>query len=1045
MRKITVLISYLMIISLVVFLYLDYQASKPMGQNEETTIFIITKGESLKKIGENLEKEGLIKDRNIFVLYSFLRNLRKKFLPGKYELKKSLSLKEIVEILTSSLSREKKITIIEGWSVKEIAENLEQEGLVKKEDFLTKVQEVNQFREKYDFLRDDKIKSLEGFLFPDTYRFYLETESEKIISKMLDNFDQKMTDELKEEIKKQGKTIFEIVTLASIIEKEVPLRKDKKIVADIFLRRLKNNLPLQADSTINYLTGKKVRRASLEDLKIDNPYNTYKYKGLPPGPISNPGLDSILAVIYPEKNDWWYFLSKEDGTTIYSRTFEEHRANKIKYLEDQESYKRGELLVKYKNEEKISKIFFNPQEDIEEIKAKILNQNKNIEMIEPNYLFRASYLTNDPFYFEQWYLEKIQAPKAWDLVKGGREDITIAVLDSGVDIDHPDLKDNIWVNQKEIAGDRLDNDNNGYVDDLNGWDFVDNLPNPKPKFLPTYTTAGIHHGTVVAGVSVAVGDNHQGVSGLAWKVKIMPLRVLNNAGEGSLDDVIKAVNYAIVNKADVINLSFVGPNRSQLLLETLKEAWRQGLVIVAAAGNDALNQGQDLDTSPLYPICLDQGERENFILGVTATNEIDKKASFANFGSRCVDLTAPGTRIYSTLFYAPEKEDYRNYYGGYWSGTSLATPLVSATAALIKSLNPSVLTNQEIRDLILETVEKIDYLNPGLTGKLGQGRLNVYQAVNEAYQRLTQKSSDRYIITASGKGSSPLVKIFTPTGVLTGEFYAYQKDFKGGVSLTSGDVDGDGLEEIITGPGQGGGPHLKIFNQKGNLKGHFFAYDKNFKNGISVAAGDLDGYSQDEIVVAPQKGTAKLKVFDKDGNLLSAFFPYQPNFNGGVSVAVGDLNGDGRKEIITGPGQGGGPQVRIFDLKGRIIGQFFAFHEKFKGGINVEAGDLDGDGLDEIVVSIASRASPYLRIFDRFGYLKGQFLAYQPDFYQGVTLSVSVIDQTKKARIVTAPFRGGGPQVRIFDLEGNVLGQFFAYPKTMGSGLSVATIKKIND
>lgn len=1043
MRKIIAFIGYLLIACLVIFLYLDYQAGKPVSQNEETAVFIIEKGESLKKIGEGLEKEELIKDKNIFILYSFLRNLRKNFLPGKYELKKDLSLKEIINILTSLSIREKKITFIEGWTAQEIAEFLEKENFVQKEDFLRKIKEINFFKGKYEFLNDGRIKNLEGFLFPDTYRFYLEAKSEEIIFKMLNNFDQKLPQDLREEIKKQGKTIFEVLILASIIEKEVPFEKDKYLVADLFYRRLKNGMPLQADSTINYITGKKQRQASLDDLKIDNPYNTYKYKGLPPGPISNPGLDSILAAIYPQKNDWWYFLSKEDGTTIYSRTFEEHKINKTKYLNSKEGYQQGELLVKYKNQEKISKIFFDPKRDIKEVMAEILAKESNIEIIEPNYLFKASYSTNDPFYSEQWYFEKIQAAQAWDLVRGGREDVTIAILDSGVDIDHPDLKPNIWLNQKETIADRIDNDNNGYVDDINGWDFVDNIANPRPKLLPSYISAGIHHGTVVAGIAAASGDNNQGIVGLSWKVKIMPLRVLNNSGEGNVEDVIKAVDYAIKNKADVINLSFVGPNRSQLLLEALKEAWRQGLIIVAAAGNDAKNQGQDLDSSPLYPICLDQGERENFIIGVTATNEIDKKAPFANFGANCVDITAPGTRIYSTLFYSSEREEFKNYYGGYWSGTSLATPLISATAALIKSLNPSAISNKEIRDFILGNAEKIDYLNLELTGKIGRGRLNVYQAVNEAYQKLTQKSSDRYIIAASGKGSSPLVKIFTSSGVLTSEFYAYQKDFQGGVNVTSGDVDGDGAQEIITGARQGGGPHVRIFDQNGNFKGHFFAYDKKFRGGINVAAGDLDGDGIDEIIVAPQKGDLPIKIFNKDGRILNKFFAYHENFSGGVSIATGDLNGDGVYEIITGAGSGGGPQVRIFNLKGGVIGQFFAFYEKFRGGINVAVGDLDGDGRDEIVVAIASEASPYLRVFDRFGYLRVQFLAYQPDFYYGVSLFVDTINSEGKAKIITAPFKGGGPQVRIFNPEGGVIGQFFAYSKTTSGGLSISVIKKL--
>ena len=148
----------------------------------------------------------------------------------------------------------------------------------------------------------------------------------------MENFGAKLLPEIREEISRQEKTIFEIITMASLIEKEVRTLEDKKIVSVILWKRLDVEMPLQVDATIAYLTGKKTTRVSLEELKIDSPYNTYKYRGLPLGPIANPGIESITAAVEPGKTDFWFYLSKPDGTTVFSRNLDEHNAAKNKYL-----------------------------------------------------------------------------------------------------------------------------------------------------------------------------------------------------------------------------------------------------------------------------------------------------------------------------------------------------------------------------------------------------------------------------------------------------------------------------------------------------------------------------------------------------------------------------------------------------------------------------------------------------------------------------------------------------------------------------------------
>ncbi len=345
MRKIIISIGYLAIFFSILFLYLDYQAGKIFSPKFKIETFNIEKGDGLKKIASNLEDDGFIKDKNIFIFYTLLRNLRKNFLPGEYQLNKNISIKEILAILTAPESLEKKVTFIEGWDNGEIAVYLEKLGFFKKEDFLKKTSDALSFQDKFDFLKDGKIETLEGFIFPDTYRVFAETSPDGVIFRALYNFQNKIDENLKKEIEKQGKTLYEIITLASIVEKEAASKEDRAIVAGIFWKRLAAGMALQADSTVNYATGKNVSQASAEDIKIKSPYNTYKYRGLPPGPICNPGLESIKAAIYPQKSSYWYFLNTPDGRTIYSKTFEEHRSNKIKYLNNKKTPLAAGVLV----------------------------------------------------------------------------------------------------------------------------------------------------------------------------------------------------------------------------------------------------------------------------------------------------------------------------------------------------------------------------------------------------------------------------------------------------------------------------------------------------------------------------------------------------------------------------------------------------------------------------------------------------------------------------------------------------------------------------
>ena len=254
-----------------------------------------------------------------------------------------------------------------------------------------------------------------------------------------------------------------------------------------------------------------------------------------------------------------------------------------------------------------------------------------------------AYETNDPDASTyQWYLEHLGITEAWDITTGS-DDVIVAVLDTGVDLDHEDLVNNIWINEGEVAGDGIDNDGNGYIDDVNGWDFIDGTNSPTPNPDAGYDESSVPHGTIVAGLIAAEGDNAKGITGVSMHAKIMSLRIMNNYGVGDSGDAREAIEYAIANGADVINMSLAGYSYDSQFAEVLERAYDAGVIIVAAVGNVS-GGGWDLERHPSYPACYED-ENDDWVIGVAATQRDDKKASFSNYGGDCVDLSAPGVDI----------------------------------------------------------------------------------------------------------------------------------------------------------------------------------------------------------------------------------------------------------------------------------------------------------------------------------------------------------------------------------------------------------------
>ncbi len=360
-------------------------------------------------------------------------------------------------------------------------------------------------------------------------------------------------------------------------------------------------------------------------------------------------------------------------------------------------------------------------------------------------------LPNDPGFTKngsnidkQWGLVKAGFLKAWEKTTGSKK-VIVAVIDTGVDATHVDLKKTKFVTgynaltDKTISA-RSNSDDNG-------------------------------HGTLVTGVIAASTNNDLGIAGAAYGVSIMPIKALDDSGSGGSSQIAEAIIWAADHNASIINLSLggLGFAHDKVLANAISYAFDKNIVIVAAAGNDVAVTGGNLDVEPVFPICNDNGK--NMIIGVTATDVNDLKPSFANYGKACVDVSAPGKRIISTINHDPATGgELKNAYA-YASGTSLAVPFVSAQAGLLKSLYPEA-TNRQIRDRIIATSENIDTLNisqcagGSCKGLLGGGRINANLSLQDQIiivkdgDVVTVEGSINYYLINGGKRQmiSPFVK-----------------------------------------------------------------------------------------------------------------------------------------------------------------------------------------------------------------------------------------------------------------------------------------------
>lgn len=391
-------------------------------------------------------------------------------------------------------------------------------------------------------------------------------------------------------------------------------------------------------------------------------------------------------------------------------------------------------------------------------------------------------------------------------------------------------------------------------------------------------------------------------------------------------------------------------------------------------------------------------------------------------------------------------------------------------------------------------------LPPGVTQNIDDNTISIQTnhfttfGIITSAQAVTSAAGPQMIVAAARAGGGPHVTVWDSTGTMTGSFMAYATTFRGGVNAVLADIDGDGTDEVVTVPDSGGGPHVRAFEQDGTFLGDVFPYATTFRGGVSLAAGDVDGDRSDEIVVAPKSsggphvrvynftagtgfglhsqfnayaaamrtgvkvyaedvtgdGTAEIitvpmpgapahvRVLNETGGLVGQFYAFPEGYRGSANLSFGDADGDGDLDIVAAPDLLGGPQIRILDGGGSLISQFFAHNSSWRMGLNAGVGDVDGDGSVEVVVGVQEGGGPQIRVFDISGNVETSFFAYTTSFRGGMTTLVSNIDGSGAAEILTVPNAGGGPHVRSFDAEGTGSLNFMSHASAFRGGVNLA-------
>ncbi len=617
--------------------------------------------------------------------------------------------------------------------------------------------------------------------------------------------------------------------------------------------------------------------------------------------------------------------------------------------------------------------------------------------------------SNDPFSFQDAY-ELIGAYRAWDTTTGS-SDVIVAVVDNGFDMFHPDLIDNVWKNVNEISDNGVDDDKNGYIDDVWGWNFEVDNNDPRPivdDLSEQEKKRGVfNHGTIVAGIIGARGNNDIDGAGINWNVRLMNLKVLGNLGVGTMTPLGRAIRYAVDNGADIINVSMVSGESIPAVQEAMQYAQEKGVIIVAAAGNNMTF----LNDSYLYPICDDAGRPTETVVGVSAITNDRRLAAFSNRGSACVDITAPGQDIASTIRFSPTNGLDKRYGTGY-DGTSFAAPMVSGAAALIKSIQPTW-GAKEIMAAIYGNVHHTPGQDEAVYANLfGNGLLQIDKAVLYAVSQLPQKTSqpvleqpqavpttttssqavilaapkpetmlwliDRgvgtvYSISSAGMQEQGVrselkqvydISSFTHKG--TAYIATIKKDkkrsivtiyneewkkitswkvpFSLAVSLSAADIVGDEGIEFIVAPRTASKTVFAAYSFEGK---ELLTKNVPAKH-VGVSVGLIPRKNDHSAIAAlyKTKNGYVTSVVDGMGRELSSFsVPWLRSLG---SIASADTNANEHAEIFISSGKGQEPSVTHYSLDGEFIRQLSVFDPAYRGGVDTFLTDYTADGMADL-------------------------------------------------------------------------------------------------
>ncbi len=601
---------------------------------------------------------------------------------------------------------------------------------------------------------------------------------------------------------------------------------------------------------------------------------------------------------------------------------------------------------------------------------------------------------NDPDLSKKWPYEDIKAFEAWEKSTGSKE-VVVAIVDNGFDTFHPDIFPNAWKNEDEIPDNNIDDDNNGYIDDVWGWDFSgkdengnglfepeelkgDNDPRPRVT-IQSAVEDSIHHGTLVAGIVGAVGNNLNSGAGVNWQVRLMNVKALEQAGVGDLKPLSYAIRYAVDNGADVINISLVG-DVDDGVRDSIKYAYDNGVVVVAASGNNRLA----LNISPVYPICADSYVDKQWVLGVSAIGEDHYLAPFSNVGSNCIDITAPGVNIASTMRYAP-RYGLTEKYGGGWKGTSFAAPFVAGTAALVKSIQPSWGPDQ-IYSAILDNVHRtppadveayenfygagllqinkvVDFAlsqisNTKTLHSINITDLNTGEIINKKYSKNLTKNQSSILkniddVAATKDGYVTIEQ----TNKDTAKVSFYNKDWAfrnswtiesfGKQNFSVGNVYGDEAEEIIVSPDYASDIVYSVYSLSGEKLDENKISQRH--GGVNSSVYNIIGGLDQVLAVYKLNSVVSLYHFDAEKNIK---FKKDLDFvKNRALIESGDINGDGIDEYVLAAAKGETPYLVFYNENGRLLRKFFSYGTTYTRGVDLLVGDYNMDGSDDIVVA----------------------------------------------------------------------------------------------